>query len=236
MSVYAVADLHGRYDLFQMIKDFIGLNDKVYVLGDCGDRGKNGWAIIKEVYQDPRFIYIVGNHELMLVDAMKGAKTLCFYNGGKPTYEAWKYKDKPKQDMSWVHKLSTLPREQIYINKSGQRIVLCHAGYTPHIGYKPSDDDYVWNREHFYEKWDMDFVDTYMIHGHTPIPYLVEDYFGVDLRSVDPGAIWYCPDENHIEHKCDIDCGAVFTGSTVLLNLDTFEEQIFMAEDCIYDY
>ena len=82
----------------------------------------------------------------------------------------------------------------------------------------------------------MDFVDTYMIHGHTPIPYLVEDYFGVDLHSVDPGAIWYCPDENHITHKCDIDCGAVFTGSTVLLNLDTFEEQIFMAEDCIYDH
>ena len=107
MSVYAVSDLHGRYDLFQMIKDFIKPEDKVYIIGDCGDRGKDGWAIIKEVYENPQFIYIKGNHEDMLVEAMRtGDKSLCYYNGGKSTYEAWKYKD--GHNMSWAAKLQKL--------------------------------------------------------------------------------------------------------------------------------
>ena len=32
-------------------------------------------------------------------------------------------------------------------------------------------------------------------------------------------------------HKIDIDCGAHFTGTTVLLNLDTFEEKVFTMTD-----
>ena len=33
------------------------------------------------------------------------------------------------------------------------------------------------------------------------------------------GALWYCNN-----HKVNIDCGTVFTGKSVLLNLDTWEE------------
>ena len=36
------------------------------------------------------------------------------------------------------------------------------------------------------------------------------------------GAYWYT------EYRCDIDCLTVATGMTVLLNLDTFEEEIFV--------
>lgn len=39
MSVYAVSDLHGMYELYQKISDFLKPEDKVYCLGDCGDRG-----------------------------------------------------------------------------------------------------------------------------------------------------------------------------------------------------
>ena len=239
MSVYAVSDLHGRYDLFQMIKDFIKPEDKVYVIGDCGDRGKDGWAIIKEVYENPQFIYIKGNHEDMLIEAMKtGDKSLCYYNGGKPTYEAWKYKD--GHNMSWAAKLQRLSTEEVYINKRGQRIVMCHAGYTLHLESYVSDEDRLWDRTHFNAMWDTNYVDTFIVHGHTPIPYM-DDYLyrvGCDVELeglVSPGVFWYCEDDRGINHKCNIDCGAFFTGHTALLNLDTFEQHLFMAEDCVYE-
>ena len=92
MATYAISDLHGRMDLFRQVKEFLQPEDVVYVLGDCGDRGPAGWELIKTIYEDPQFIYLMGNHEDMLVDAMRGDKQLCFYNGGKDTFRSWKYK------------------------------------------------------------------------------------------------------------------------------------------------
>lgn len=133
MSVYACADLHGRYDLFQKIKDFIKPDDIVYMLGDCADRGSDGWDIIKEVYENPQFIYLKGNHEDMLVSAMLGDKSLCFYNHGKKTYKDWRYRD--GMDMKWVSKLKKLPTTAEYINAKGQKIIMSHAGFTPKVNH-----------------------------------------------------------------------------------------------------
>jgi hypothetical protein len=43
---------------------------------------------------------------------------------------------------------------------------------------------------------------------------------------IEPGAYWYAGG-----HKVNIDCGCVFTDTIVLLNLDTWDEEIFFAED-----
>ena len=60
MNVYACSDLHGMYDLYQQIKDFIKPEDIVYCLGDCGDRGPDGWQIITEIINNPQWIYLYG--------------------------------------------------------------------------------------------------------------------------------------------------------------------------------
>lgn len=39
MAVYALSDLHGYLDLYKQIKEFLKPEDKVYFLGDAGDRG-----------------------------------------------------------------------------------------------------------------------------------------------------------------------------------------------------
>lgn len=231
MAVYAISDLHGRMDLFQQVKDFLQPEDIVYVLGDCGDRGPAGWELIKTVYEDPQFIYLMGNHEDMLVDAMRGDRKLCFYNGGKDTFKTWKYKD--GGSMAWATKLSKLPKEAIYTNANGEKIILCHSGYTPHEGLYLTKNDYIWSRDHFLDDWDEDIENTYMIHGHTPIVYM-DKYMYSRSNKLELGAFWYCKDKNGIERKCNIDCGAVFLGFTVLLDLDTFDEHIFMAKDCVF--
>jgi hypothetical protein len=59
---------------------------------------------------------------------------------------------------------------------------------------------------------------------HTPIPYLVEElsYFEEMPEEIPPGIFIYAGG-----HKIDIDCGAHYTDCTVLLNLDTWEEEVF---------
>ena len=234
MSVYAVSDLHGRYDLWAQIKDFLKEDDVLYVLGDCADRGKHGWDIIKEVYEDPRFIYIKGNHEEMFTEAMRGDRTLCFYNGGKPTYKAWRYKE--GAPMEWYRRLKDLPLEQVYVNTSGKKIIMCHAGYTP-MGQQLWGDDYLWDRTHFDEEWNMDYDDTIVVHGHTPIPYMGRYLCGEILQDLGhsyyaPGVFWYSRSKGDGQlHKVNIDCGAVFLGQIAILNLDTLEQTIFFGED-----
>lgn len=239
MAVYACADLHGRYDLLQQIKNFIKPEDKVYVLGDCGDRGPQSWKVITEVYNNPQLIYLKGNHEDMLQRAMRGGtdKQLYFQTGGKKTYDSWKY-GPDKGNMVWMNRLKELPELETYLNQDGVRVVLCHAGYTPHVECKVYNQDLLWDRDHFNSMWDTDFNDTVIVHGHTPIPLMVEYLY--EAHPIDFGAYWYCPDQNGDYHKCNIDCGAVFLGYTTLLNLDTFDEHLFFGEDCnqqqILDY
>lgn len=234
VSVYAISDLHGMLCLYQEVKKFLKPEDKVYCLGDCGDRGPDPWETIKAVAADPQFIYIKGNHEDMLVNAMrKYAKYECFdrdyallcFNGGKDTFEGW-ISDGANPD--WCNYLSKLPTYMEYCNKDDVKIALCHAGLT--AGSNPNTRDLIWDREHI---WDTYYENnTICVHGHTPIPGMIRGYrgslknfFGAREDSYVEGALWYCND-----HKVNIDCGSFFTGQTVLLNLDTFDEHIFMVD------
>ena len=57
-----------------------------------------------------------------------------------------------------------------------------------------------------------------IVHGHTPSQFIA-DFYGVDWV---PGAFWYCNN-----HKICIDNGGFDSGYFCLLNLDTFDEEIF---------
>lgn len=226
MSVYAISDLHGRYDLYQEVKKFLKPDDKVFCLGDCGDRGPDGWKLIKAVASDPQFEYLMGNHEHMLIHAMReyldewhsdfyrdGGMIICAYNGGQKTFDSWK-DDGAKRE--WMIYLNKLPRQKEYINKDGYTIHLSHAGFAP--GVISTADDLLWDRQHFNYEWpdDEKFKNTIIIHGHTPVQYLNDNWHEED------GIMTYCNG-----HKIDIDVGAYFTGMTCLLDLDTFDEHYF---------
>lgn len=234
MAIYAVADLHGRLDAYRAIKNFIKPEDKVYVLGDCGDRGPDPWETIKAVYRDPQFIYLKGNHEDMLVKAIREfvpdevygeAYDLLTYNGGYETFEGWMLDDYRTE---WYHMLKDLPLYKEYINAQGLKIQLSHAGFTP-CDTLPTDHDIVWSRDHFYDGENEGYENYVCIHGHTPIPHLWKRLNEIErwadrpgLEPWDGGAFWYCNN-----HKICIDGGAYHTGIVILLDLDTFDEHIF---------
>lgn len=195
MARYAISDLHGHYELYEQIKSTLKAEDLLYVLGDCADRGPDGWKTLSTVIEDPQCIFLLGNHEAMLRDAMETwfmlenkydeeraddgiyfTKTysLVSMNGGASTFWGWR---STEDRYMWYQRLQMLPLEyQIFDSRCGRPIILTHAGYT--IGKKPTDEeDYIWSRSHFFGEWDErePMGDAIIIHGHTPQEYLVEE-------------------------------------------------------------
>lgn len=235
MAVYATTDLHGRKDLYLKIKEALHPDDKVFFLGDAGDRGPDGWELIKRIYEDAQFFYLKGNHEDMLVNAIKAymknsdcpsrAYKLLKQNGGEKTFEDW-WKDGANE--KWVETLDSLPTHAEYTNQNGVLILMSHAGYTPWIDPDdatkiiiPDEFELVWNRDHFYDNWNEEcFQNCIIVHGHTTIPSLAKRL--CDKREeLKHGTYWY---ENG--KKVCLDNWSAFSDVACLLNLDTFEEMI----------
>jgi calcineurin-like phosphoesterase family protein len=241
---FACSDLHGMMSLYKQIKDFLKPDDIVYFLGDASDRGEENWNTLKKIMMDPQFIYLKGNHEDMLQKTMKDYivygeadpynLTILTQNGGHKTFNGWK-KEKNKDKILWYQRLKNLPTWLSYTNKDNKIIFLSHAGFTPEkVDGKwiiPKEEELIWDRSHYFHKTSSYVPDEWIsIHGHTPIEFLVEDLALIRKENnicdfEPPMAYWY--DNNR---KCDIDNGCFYTGTIVLLDLDTFEEHPFYTE------
>lgn len=215
---YAFSDIHGNYNLFKQIKSFLKSEDVCYVLGDCADRGENGYTIIKEVLDDPRFIYLKGNHEDLFSSSVLTQNSryiqCWFQNGGVPTFEAFK-KDSPPIEL--IKKIDQLPLAATYTNKKGTTYIMTHAGF----GYETPEEnrDYLWDRKHYLYEDDIP-KDIVLIHGHTSARYVMSS--GVE------GEYLKCENCNgrtaicsyNKGHKIDIDCGTAMSKFIALYCLD----------------
>ena len=228
---YAIADIHGMYNIYEQVCAMLQPEDVVYFLGDAGDRGYACFKTIKAIYNNPQWIYLKGNHEDLMVKGLlemiedvpswNDDFELWMLNGGAQTFYEW---EEDGSDTSWIGKLRALPLTTEYTNSKGIVFHMSHAGYT--CGHKDQmwGDQLLWNRDHFTNHWPDEYSDEYIndicIHGHTPIPYLVESLQWIrdDVAPWNekvPEARVYCDG-----HKICIDNGAFYTGATVLYDLD----------------
>ena len=230
MSIYALSDLHGDKILFDEIQNFLKPDDTVIFLGDAADRGEDGWEIIKSILNDKRWIYLMGNHEDLLIKRLRrpesyDAASLHNMNGGAPTWEAAQNDPEARNVML---KLIQLPYSYSYVNKDGVKIYMSHSG-----AISDDNDDLIWDREHFFTpiKYMTDDYDV-IVHGHTPIPYLSErlkkfnEFYSKDKITV-PDGNWDYGAYQYNGNKIDIDCCTIVTHATVLVNLDNFDEDVF---------
>jgi serine/threonine protein phosphatase 1 len=85
---YCISDVHGCYDeLMRLLKkiDF-SADDTLYLLGDIIDRGPNSIKCLEFARTTPNVIFILGNHEQMLLDYFTGKeKEVWLQNGGDKT-------------------------------------------------------------------------------------------------------------------------------------------------------
>lgn len=224
MAVYACADLHGNYALWDAIKEFLKPEDKLFYLGDATDRGPKGWDILKEMLKDERITYVAGNHDIMLANRIIYPNShyharVHNSNGG---YATWNDAEKDPEALDIAMKILDLPLYSIYENIDGFKVFMSHSGCTD----IEDKNGLIWDRDEFFSRKRPAPYD-YVVHGHTTIPHLIDD-LNMFTSPTDEdeewegGAYWYT------EYRCDIDCCTIATGMTVLLNLDTFEEEIFV--------
>ena len=96
--IYCVSDIHGNKKAFENILTLIDLqpSDTLYIIGDIVDRGPHGIEILRQVTRSPNMVFLMGNHELMMLQtftegAFKGSRShdLWLYNGGEVTERAF---------------------------------------------------------------------------------------------------------------------------------------------------
>lgn len=231
---YAIADIHGMYDIYEQVCEMLQPDDVVYFLGDAGDRGYDCFKCIKEIYLNPQWIYLKGNHEDMMIKAIKsevingeyGSHDFLIWmnNGGYSTLTDLQKLYGTEQDgivLEWINKLDKLPLQAEYTNNKRITFHMSHAGFT--LSEEKNwqwGDDLLWNRSHFHAKWNEEkYPNDICIHGHTPIQ-IMEEKLGVPELAMpytkgQPEARVYCNG-----HKINIDNAVFYNGSTVLYDLD----------------
>ena len=70
--IYVLSDIHGQQQRFDSILEIINLQpeDMLYILGDVIDRNPDGIRILRRIMAMPNARMILGNHELMMLDAL----------------------------------------------------------------------------------------------------------------------------------------------------------------------
>lgn len=230
MRIYATSDWHGFYGLYPLTKRMLEPDDVVLYLGDATDRGPKGWTLLKALLDDPQFIYLKGNHDDMLIHRYFDRdwqywERLHDRNGGYTTIE-----DMKGESTETIHKyLRRLEKAPTYSKQlvNGKMIFLSHSGST----CIDDEEKLLWDRRHFFSKPEagIDLV----IHGHTPIPYLIEDLGEAGFNvPVDTEEIPVAGFKYQDGTKIDLDCATILTGTAVLFDIETLESYpLYISEE-----
>jgi len=212
--IFAVGDIHGCYESFlELVERKIKLqrNDKLILLGDYIDRGNQSKAvvdyIIKLQHKGFDIIPLMGNHEAMLVDAVKddGLLPIWLQNGGSMTMESFSIKSLKGLDHSYIDFFKGLRFYYSYNN-----FLFVHAGFNDDID-NPFEDQFSmiwWCRENYLNPA---LIDKTIIHGHCTV------------------TVTNCKEKVKANHQViDLDTGCVYSdridcGRLTALELNTMQ-------------
>lgn len=207
--IYVMSDIHGNLRRFESVMKQINLqpDDTLYILGDVIDRWPYGIKILRRIMKMPNVKMLLGNHELMMLEALDengyvsknaigrfGRKIDIWYNnGGMVTHNYIKHLSIPMR-REIIEYLKSLPVSYDF-DFHGMHYKLVHA--APPEWYETSDRYY--SNEKEYAVWERRYpaygnTETYtVIFGHTPT---------IHFQSENPMEIHY------EEFAIGIDCGA----------------------------
>ena len=228
MKTIAFSDLHGNYELWTAIKNYYKEDDILIFLGDACDRGPDGIKIMQEMFKDKRVIYLLGNHEQMLIDyytqgielSLTQDKELIKYNGSKNTLDEFQKLTNQEQKILIDNLINNTKNSFIYINKEKKNIFLSHAGIDIEKINATTKKILLWDRQHI--KLNIPFNEKtkywYVIHGHTPVQTIMPDKTTIEILRY------------YNKHKIDIDLGTPSSNMVAALDLDTLQVKYFKGE------
>lgn len=178
--VFAIGDLHGRLDLAWAVVDLLAAQSRdgdyrAIFLGDYVDRGPDSRGVVEFLMSlagDPRFVFLKGNHEAMMAEALLRRDQAAFTRwrgaGGDETlasYGARTFDEAlarvPASHLRWMDALPLTSGD-------GHRVYV-HAGLSPGVPLeRQSAASCLWIRDKFLKAPARAF-ELHVVHGHTPV-------------------------------------------------------------------
>lgn len=170
--LFAIGDIHGCFDQFRTlfeVKIKARNEDRIILLGDYIDRGEKSREVIDYIMslQENGFdiITLLGNHEVMLLDALDlGDPSLWLWNGGSETLRSFNINSLNELDQKYVSFFENLKWYYDY-----DKFLFVHAGFNDTFK-NPFEDklSMVWiRRENYFNSM---LKDKIIVHGHSPVP------------------------------------------------------------------
>ncbi|MBY9064732.1 serine/threonine protein phosphatase [Sphingomonas yunnanensis] len=231
--IYAIGDLHGRFDLFRALMRSIERDHaargpaatRIVLLGDIVDRGPDSARLVRGCMRlsqlNPRFTVLKGNHEEMMVHALRGdlwAYRAWLDFGGRETLLSWGVPPEVTGDAPGIRELRAAAQlvgrdvvdwlARLPLTLRHENHLFVHAGIRPGVPLERQvPRDLLWIGEEFLGSEEDHGVTV--VHGHT----IVED--GPEVHA----------------NRVGIDTGAYRTGRLTALGLERGERWFLQATD-----
>lgn len=189
--VYAVGDLHGRFDLFRALMRTIERDHaartpsatRIVLLGDIIDRGPDSARLVRGCMRlsqlNSRFVVLRGNHEEMMVHALRGdlwAFRAWLDFGGRETLLSWGASPALTDDMPGIRELRAAAQlvgrdvidwlARLPLTLRHEDHLFVHAGIRPGVALERQvPRDLLWIGEEFLDSEEDHGVTV--VHGHT---------------------------------------------------------------------
>ena len=208
--IYVMSDIHGQKRRFDSVMKQINLqpDDTLYILGDVIDRNPDGIKILRQIMAMPNAKMLLGNHELMMMNALKHIKKTI-------RQEIFEYLEK-------------LPLN-IELTLNNRQFILTHAApvelyETYGHKYECERDFAVWMR---FDSFPV-LEDCTVIFGHTPT---------IRFQYDNPMAIWDAKSWIGIDCGCMLpEKGDPWSGALGRLSCLRLDDmQVFYSEEPQYD-
>ena len=190
--LFIIGDIHGCLDILKRLIDKIPWRpgkDRLIFIGDYIDRGEDPKGVVdfilslKDGYKN--IDCLLGNHEAMLLDYLKGRnRDIYLFNGGTTTLASYRAARKSSDE-------PLIPEEHILFFNELKPYIEVENYYIVHAGLRPgklvenqSLEDMIWIRYEFIDSG-YDFGKK-VIFGHTPFkePFVMPTKIGIDTGAV----------------------------------------------------
>jgi serine/threonine protein phosphatase 1 len=207
-KTYAIADLHGRFDLLMLAYDRLVDREPGLIvhLGDYVDRGKYSKQVVMclmtEGTQPPGFHRLVlkGNHEQIMVETIRKHLQPSWWmsNGGKQTLESYGHpRIRVRYTEVWPYNPDVVPAEHLDFLAGLARLycdrhrVYVHAGLDDAVTLPEQKDDVLfWNI--YRPNHPGGYRHLHVVHGHHQHgdgPLLLEGRTNLDVGAYDTGRL-----------------------------------------------
>ena len=176
-QTYAIADLHGRFDLLEMalvkIVDHAELPATLVTLGDYVDRGPDSRQVIERLMgglndEDWRLICLKGNHEDIMWQTCRGIVPDCGWwltNGGGATLISYGQQQGDEADVTIVPAEHLRWIERLPLMHVDNHRIFVHAGVNPKNSLDKQDpQDVIWKI--YDHRDDSGYGQRHIVHGH----------------------------------------------------------------------